>query len=276
MHTNLFGGDSQENKEKGLKIVSKGEKPLSKNQKLFNSLTKKIETLENEIVTENEKLSKLLGMHAKAIVPLENKVAHSRIKLAMALAKATELNKFTKKQTESIGQTIIDLCDDAFIDIVPTPEEETFYDKWSEVPLKEEVEQQEELKEEFADFMSQMFGMDVDTDDLDGSPESFARMQEKMRNQFEQAQSQKQSRNNQKTKKQQARENAQKEKEEIKNKSLRSIYIALVKILHPDTETDLVLKAEKEEIMKKVTVAYDQKDLTTLLKLEMEWVHKTA
>ena len=28
--------------------------------------------------------------------------------------------------------------------------------------------------------------------------------------------------------------------------------------------------------MKKVTVAYDQKDLTTLLKLEMEWVHKTS
>jgi hypothetical protein len=28
--------------------------------------------------------------------------------------------------------------------------------------------------------------------------------------------------------------------------------------------------------MKKVTSAYDQKDLTTLLRLEMEWVHKTS
>ena len=61
MHTTLFGDDFQEKKEKGLKIVSKGEKPLSKNQKLFNSLSRKIETLENELVSENEKLSKLLG-----------------------------------------------------------------------------------------------------------------------------------------------------------------------------------------------------------------------
>lgn len=276
MQTTLFGDDFQEKKEKGLKIVSKGEKPLSRNQKLFNSLTRKIETLENEIVTENEKLTKLLELHTKTITPLENKVAHSRINLAMVLEKATVLNRFTKKQTEAIGQTIIDLCDDAFMDIEPTPEQEAFYDKWSDVPFNEEVDQQnEELKEEFADFMSKLFGMDVDADDLDGSPESFARMQEKMRNQFEQAQSQKKRHNNQKTKKQQARETAQKEKEEIKNKSIRSIYIALVKILHPDTETDPMLKAEKDEIMKKVTVAYNQKDLTTLLKLEMEWVHKT-
>src|SRR5665648_126896 len=270
MQTTLFGDDFQEKKEKGLKINTSGAIPLTKNQKLFNSLTRKIETLENEKITENEKLSKLLEVHHKAIAPLEKKVAHSRIKLAIALAKTTELNKFTKKQSNAIGQTIIDLCDEAFMDIEPTPEQEAFYDKWSKVPFKEEEEvaqQNVEFNEEFAHFMSQMFGIDVDTDDLDGSPESFARMQEKMKNQFEQAKSQKQHQNHQKTKKQQ---------EEIKNKSLRSIYIALVKILHPDTETDPVLKAEKDEIMKKVTVAYDQKDLTTLLKLEMEWVYKTA
>jgi hypothetical protein len=276
MQTTLFG-EFEEKKEKGLKIVAKGEKPLSKNQKMFNSLTRRIETLENEIVTENQKLSKLLELHNKGIIPLENKVAHSRIKLAMTLAKSIELNKFTKKQTETIGEAIVTLCDDAFSDIEPTPELEAFYDRWSKVPYKLEIEQQnDDTKEEFADFMSDLFGIDIDMDDFDGSAESYARFQQKINDEFDQAQSQKQHQNHKKSKKQQAREEAQKEKEDIKNKSIRSIYIALVKILHPDTETDLVIKAEKDEIMKKVTVAYDQKDLTTLLKLEMEWVHKTS
>ena len=31
---------------------------------------------------------------------------------------------------------------------------------------------------------------------------------------------------------------------------------------------------EKEELMKKVTIAYDNKDLTTLLQLEMQWIYK--
>jgi len=277
MQTTLFNDDVLPKKESGLKIISRGAKPLTKNQKLFNSLTSRIEKLEKEIITEQEKLSKLLEVHNKSITPLENKVAHSKLKLAMTLAKTTEINKFTKKQTNAIVAAIVDLCDDAFNEIEPTPEEEAFYDKWSKVPFKVDIGIQKEfIKEDFADFMSQMFGMDVDTDELDGSAESFARRKEKLRNQFEQAQEQKKEQNHKKSKKQEAREIAQKEKEEIKNKSLRSIYIALVKILHPDTETDPSVKAEKDELMKKVTVAYDKKDLSTLLKLEMEWVHNTS
>lgn len=66
----------------------------------------------------------------------------------------------------------------------------------------------------------------------------------------------------------------QKEKENLKNKSLKSIYINLAKLLHPDTELDEENKLIKEEIMKKVTIAYNNKDIFTLLKLEMEWIKK--
>ena len=70
------------------------------------------------------------------------------------------------------------------------------------------------------------------------------------------------------------KELAQKEKENLKNKSLKSIYINLAKLLHPDTETDEETKLFKEEIMKKITIAYNNKDIFTLLKLEMEWIKK--
>ena len=46
----------------------------------------------------------------------------------------------------------------------------------------------------------------------------------------------------------------------------------MAKVLHPDTESDPAEKLLKEELMKKLTVAYQEKDLPTLLKLEMEWV----
>jgi hypothetical protein len=59
-------------------------------------------------------------------------------------------------------------------------------------------------------------------------------------------------------------------------KSIRGIYISLIKVLHPDAELDISRKQEKENIIKKVTVAYENKDLPTLLKLELEWVHKTT
>ena len=131
-----------------------------------------------------------------------------------------------------------------------------------------------ETKEMFTDFMSHMFGMEVDMNDFDESPEGFANFQQKMNEQFDHNQPHQQKQK--KTKKQQALEEEKKEAEEIKNKSIRSVYLALAKVLHPDTEMDLSLKADKEEILKQVTVAYDQKDLVTLLKLEMEWVHKTS
>jgi len=272
----LFG-EFEDKNEKALKIVSKGQQPLSKNQQSFNKLTKRIETLESEIILESEKLSRLLTIHGKEINPLQIKVAHLRIKLAEALAETIPGNKFTKKQIESIREVIVVQCLDAFNYIEPDPHQEEFYDTWADIPYKEEIEvQAEETKEMFAEYISNMYGIDVDIDSFDDSPEGFARFQAQMHEQFEQSGHGQHQPNFKKSKKQQAREDAIFAEESIKAKNIRSIYIALAKVMHPDTESDELLKAEKEEIMKKVTAAYEQKDLSALLKLEIEWVHKTV
>jgi len=80
-----------------------------------------------------------------------------------------------------------------------------------------------------------------------------------------------------KSKKQLLAEKVEKEKLESQHKSLKSVYVSLAKVLHPDTDidSDPIQKMEKEELMKKVSVAYKERDLSTLLKLELEWVHKT-
>jgi len=278
MQTSLFE-EQEENQEKGLKIVVKGEKPLSKNQQTFNKLIKRIETLEHDIESEQEKLIRLLEYYRKEIKPHEVRNADFNIKLAMALGNATKIIKFTKKQQAHIAEVIVDLCDNAFRFTEPDREQEKFYNQWSETTYQEEKEyQQQEAKEDFADMVNNIYGLDINLDDFDDTPEGFARMQAELKARLEQAQEKEKERQEKKFKspKQQDKAAALKLEELSRIKNIRSIYIALAKVLHPDTEADETLKAEKEEIMKKVISAYEQKDLPALLKLEMAWVHKTA
>lgn len=276
MQTSLFE-EQTENQEKGLKIVVKGQKPLSKNQQTFNKLIKRIETLEHDIESEQGKLIRLLEYYRKEIKPIVVKNADFNIKLAMTLGNATKIIKFTKKQKEHIAEVIVVLCDNAFVFTEPTNAQEKFYDQWSETTYQEEKEyQQQEAKEDFADMLNNVYGLDINIDDFDDTPEGYARMQAELKSRLEQAQEKEQQKNHKKSSKQQDKAAALKLEELSRIKNIRSIYIALAKVLHPDTEADETLKAEKEEIMKKVTAAYEQKDLPALLKLEMAWVHKTA
>jgi hypothetical protein len=64
--------------------------------------------------------------------------------------------------------------------------------------------------------------------------------------------------------------------EELQKKSINAIYKQLAKALHPDLELDLEKKAKKEEQMKKLTVAYENGDLSTLLELEREWIDSSG
>lgn len=52
---------------------------------------------------------------------------------------------------------------------------------------------------------------------------------------------------------------------------LSALYKKLVKLIHPDRERDEKVRALKEEAMKKLTVAYEKRDLMELLRLEAEW-----
>jgi hypothetical protein len=74
-----------------------------------------------------------------------------------------------------------------------------------------------------------------------------------------------------KTKKQLEKEKKQAEAENILKKSLRQLYTALVKRLHPDAEQDEALKQEKTEAMKQVTQAYESNDLKVLLELHVQY-----
>jgi hypothetical protein len=269
----IFNDIEIQNKPVSLTISGENKKLLSPKQIQFNKLAKKIELLEKTIETETTRCEELFNKYLTDIYPLKKEAAKARINLAMTIGKSTNAFKFGKAQLQKIREIIIDLCNKAFAEIQPSQEEEDFFNQWSGTSYKEELELQEkEAKEDFADFINFMFGTDLDAENIDGSEENMEDVFKKLHDVFENEQNKNSKRK--KTKKQLQREELTKSNEILEKKGIRSIYISLVKILHPDTESDPTLRAEKEELMKKVTVAFEEGDLTTLLRLELEWVQK--
>lgn len=258
-----------------LKIRAKQNKPLSKNQQTFNRLTARIENLQKNIMTETSRLENLLKLYTEKVPELKRTLAEHQFNLAMVIGTSTEKMKYSKTQIENIRSVILDLCDQAFEEEQPNKEAEAFYDKWSEISYQEELQNQTtEMKQMFAETLKFHTGIDIDFTDFDDSPEGFARIEARMKEEYEKRCQQQEDvfSKRKKTKKQLESEEMQKQQDSLKLKSLRSIYLSLAKVLHPDMETDPQQKIHKEELMKKVTVAYDNKDLPALLTLEMEWV----
>lgn len=64
------------------------------------------------------------------------------------------------------------------------------------------------------------------------------------------------------------------QREEARKRTVVSIYKQLAKVLHPDLEQDPVLRERKQALMQELTKAHREGDLHTLLRLELEWIKR--
>lgn len=271
---NLFSSDNPNETEKSVKTLS-NKKKLTKEQQQFYRLTKKIEALQKEIEELRKKLPNILLFYEAEFEPLIKKQANLDMEVAMIVGNSIDKYKYGKKQLKDIKEFVLYMCDKVFSQIEPNKKQKEFFDKWSDVSYDEELKNQmKEGSEMFSYFMKEQFNLDVDInlEDYMNDPSDFEKFSQKILEEKNKNDEKKSKRK--KTSKQLQQEEIKKAQEEIKNKNIRSIYITLAKLLHPDTETDATRKIEKENIMKEVTNAYEKKDLFTLLKLEMEWVNK--
>lgn len=58
--------------------------------------------------------------------------------------------------------------------------------------------------------------------------------------------------------------------EKLVNQSLKTVYLKIASIIHPDREPDEDKKVEKTELLQRANEAYEQEDLFFLLKLQLE------
>lgn len=255
---------------------------LSKAQKEFNRLTDRIATLRNKLLQSEKELEALLKEYNGLIPALRSQHCETLAALAFALEEAVGRTKLGKNQLASLGNTIKGLLDEVAMTRELRSEEEALFNRWSEMSMREMIEQEEkEERELFARYVKGIFGMDIDPDRLD-DPEERERIEREIdqRNAEAQQESQQWHQTSRRTKAQeradQRRADKAKAAEELKNRSLRSVYISLAKLLHPDTEQDTALRKAKEEEMKRLGAAYESGDLSTMLQMEINWVHQQA
>ena len=266
---------SSKNSSNQLSILDKSKsKTQSKEQKRFDSLTKRIEDLELKLENEEQKLNAAMHEYTNKVYPIEKSIIEKKSEFVFKIDEKSKKYKLTKKQREIISDVITMEMSAIFDQQKPTKEQEELYDKWSECSYKEEVEEQESFEREmFEASIKHVFNGQIDASDFEDTPEGHARMKERIEAYYEEKNNEFKS--NQQNKKPTKKEQLQAQAEELKLKNIRSIYISLVKVLHPDTEQDEALKVQKNELMKKVTTAYENKDISTLLRLEAEWISQT-
>ncbi|OQP66149.1 hypothetical protein [Niastella populi] len=250
--------------------IKSGSIPLSKEQQSFNRLVKRIEKLQQQILDETNKLEQLNRLYMKEIFPNVLELGKLKIRVCHLLHKKRSEIKLSAAQSQKLDDILLDFLDDAFSVIEPDDATKELYSQYSDTTYEEELSSQEAaMKEDFTDMLYGRFGIRLDpsllTENMDRE-----KIEAELNKQWEQKEKGKKEKR--KSKKQQEKEQLEQQKEALKNKSLRSVYVALAKILHPDMEQDEALKIEKEEMMKKVTVAYENRDMIQLLQLEMQWI----
>ncbi len=271
-------------KENSLKISgiqrnADGSKPaiLNASQQAFNAWIDKIERLRAAIREERKKYDLLLQSAHKYLIPAYAQVAKAKIAVAMALEQAVLENEYGKRQQQEIGFCIAGLCKQAADISDPSPEAQALLDRWREKDSETHTTSiKANLKEILASELQDVLSDNENWEAWQDDPEKLQRMmdalEEKRLQDAEKARNQ--GKSAARPKKATSKENKIKAAEVLKSRSVRSIYIALAKLMHPDMEPDADLRLAKEEQMKQLIQAYERNDLAALLSLEMDWIHQ--
>lgn len=284
MQQELFdtGGKTEDKGKPRQVIITKQPKQeLSKRQKEFNRLTKRLEKLRTEMVSRAASFDEHLGFYATQIYPLERKEIELRSSCVKLFFDTYQNNKqLSKIDRETVAELVAAGLDRMWELGQEEPDEEikaiieaiegASYDDL-------QTDSFEAMKEEMQDMFDEM-GFNVDLNEIrkDMSEEEIIEKMNQFKSQMDEsfANGSGQQQGRKKTKKQIAEEEQRKLTEAAKTRSVSNVYKQLAKAFHPDLERDEALKSQKEELMKELTVAYESNDLHTLLKLELEWIEK--
>ena len=265
-------------------IIGKHKKvALSKQQQTFNRLVKKIEKLRQELEVTTSSLNEKLDYYGKHVYPVQLQLTALRkecTKLLYSFLKNKKSLPLSKKDRASLKKVISAQLDEIFSFETQEPDDEfkEIFKAVEGISYDEAAEQDfDEMKTEMEDVFRQ-FGFNMNFDDMHSNmtqEEVIRKMTEKQEQFRQHAAAGEQNRfTRKKTKKQLEREVIEKQMEEARTKNISTIYKQLAKAFHPDLEQDPELKVQKEELMKQLTNAYDNKDLHTLLRLELSWIQK--
>jgi hypothetical protein len=282
--TSLFEDESFRRPEVGgLVVISQPGRPLSKVQRAFNRLVTKVEELRARLDREIHRLGKVLAYYGKYIHPRLQRQTALRKEFVRAIAPFLDGNRLKQKNERKTLRRVIA---EQINEIVG--EEGTLTDEDLQAVFKQvhgvdfgQVEQEE--MEEIGSVVEEMFGelgIGIDLSDLrpgmsdEELAAKAAKMTEVIQEKAEEEERAFRSPGNRKTTLQLEKEERTRQAEQLRNKSIASVYKQLAKVLHPDLEPDAGRKQAKGTLMQELTAAYRNNDLHTMLRLELEWIHR--
>lgn len=275
-------------------VIKKGKTKLTYYQSEFNRLNKKIANLKNEIALIPTKEQKIRAFYKEKAKPLYDKEVALKYDYLIYLDNVYEKEKLTKTNKETIADLILDEGQS----VAESIEQEEkrgevirIMKKYEEIVsglTREELELR--AVEDSLSFMQIVMGIkpteamrnaktEQELNDalLDYLEAEMRKRQAKEESKKEQKLFEGQETETTKGRKKVSRtEMKQKLQEEQTLKSMREIYLELVKELHPDREMDESARALKEEKMKQLTEAYQQKDLASLLMMQVNWLQEES
>lgn len=281
MQDNIYEKESVNRAATGLIILNNQKNVLSKHQQTFNRLVKKIEKLRIELEQLNISLNKKLNYYGKYIHPVELQLNELNKEGAKALFKFFKNKKLlSKKQRVVLSQLISSRLKAVFLfeKVEPEVELKEIFKAVEGISYEKATEEDFDMLRNEMENMFEDMGFDMNFDDMHSkmTQEEMIRKAIEMQEQMKQQASEKEKNSTprKKTKKQLEKEEREKQIADARKKNIGSIYRQLAKIFHPDLERDEEMKIQKEELMKELTIAYNNNDLHSLLRLELAWIKK--
>jgi hypothetical protein len=272
-------------------INKSSKKTLTTSQSTFNRLIKKIEKIQREITETEAILDQGLRYYHTHVRSAEEKMVEKLSECICIFYSYYRYpgTKLSKKQCEILKELIHSLLIHLSQYVMPQDLNKEITDIITDiegVDFKEAVNSEiESLKKDIASYAEQE-GLNIDLSSInftDPKEELMAKLQNaifeaKEKKIIEETDTKDNVKEEiqKKTKQQLMKEQRAREIKEIQRKGLSKIYKQLAKTLHPDLELDPIAKAEKETLMKKLTVAYENQDLHTLFSLEITCMNRTA
>ena len=258
-----------------IKALGAGDSALSKAQREFNRLTKRIAQAEKDVEAYRAAATLMRQRVQNEYRPLQARHNAARADLVRQLDHAHDHYKLTKGERHKI----VDMIGSACYDLLERghPELQPIMDKHAPpLTAQEEAEADKEISEAMKELFSEQLGIDFDPAvDVSTQAKFQAYVAQQMaeqqdRHAQEEAQATERRAKRKKSPKQQAAEDQRQAEEKNITKSVRALYMDLVKALHPDREPDEAEKLRKTELLKQVTTAYQANELLTLLRLQLE------
>ncbi len=247
---------------------------LSKGQKLFNQLTKKIANLRQHVKQWEDLLPLYQQQYQERFLPLMAEFNQQRLAMLRLFDAAHDKTKLSKAQRQSLRMLIEQMIEE-LLEYEPNDELKALFERYHGQNFEAH---EQAMQADFQAMMRDVMGVDIDQPIDYRDPEAMLRMlDEQVRAHMESeqasaaadgapnpAQAAKASKRELKQQAEQALA------EQQLGQTLREVYRKLASALHPDRESDASERERKTALMSRVNVAYDNKDLLRLLELQLE------